>query len=247
MEKVIEPPEGRPDRGSPFFPVPESTAAIQEELGRILSSSTFRAAEREKTFLRYVVNQTTQGRGAEIKEYTIAVEAFGRRDSFDPRSDSIVRTEARNVRLRLARYYASEGLNDPVRIELPKRGYEPQFTETNTEASRPAQETPTPFTVAPDAAIPVGHSRKSRLLAFAGFAILILAGFGWFGYDRYLNRPAPTDAASVAVLPFVDLSAGRDTDAEILGDGLTEEVIESLARIPRLHVVARSSVFLYKG
>jgi TolB-like protein/Flp pilus assembly protein TadD len=247
MEKVIESPEGSRDRGSPFLPRPESTAAIQEELGRILSSSTFRAAEREKTFLRYVVNQTTQGRGAEIKEYTIAVEAFGRRDSFDPRSDSIVRTEARNVRLRLARYYASEGLNDPVRIELPKRGYEPQFTETNTEASRPAQETPTPFTVAPDAAIPVGHSRKSRLLAFAGFAILILAGFGWFGYDRYLNRPAPTDAASVAVLPFVDLSAGRDTDAEILGDGLTEEVIESLARIPRLHVVARSSVFLYKG
>src|ERR1700680_3485095 len=144
MEKVIEPPEGRPDR--------ESTAAIQEELGRILSSHTFRAAEREKTLLRYVVHQTTQGRGAEIKEYTIAVEAFGRRDSFDPRSDSIVRTEARNVRLRLARYYANEGLNDPVRIELPKGGYEPRFTEITTEASQPAKEMPAPSAVAPDAA-----------------------------------------------------------------------------------------------
>jgi TolB-like protein/Flp pilus assembly protein TadD len=243
MEKVIEPPEGRQDRRPLFFPAPESSTAIQEELGRILSSHTFRAAEREKTLLRYVVHQTTQGRGAEIKEYTIAVEAFGRRDSFDPRSDSIVRTEARNVRLRLARYYASEGLNDPVRIELPKGGYEPQFTEITTEASQPPQETPTPSAIAPDAA----HSRKSRLAAFAGSAILILGGLGWFGYERYLNRPAPTDAASVAVLPFVDLSAGRDADAEILSDGLTEEVIESLARIPRLHVVARSSVFLYKG
>jgi adenylate cyclase len=58
------------------------------------------------------------------------VEAFERGDGFDPRRDTIVRTEARNVRRRLARYYEEEGQSDPVRIELPKGGYAPHFVET---------------------------------------------------------------------------------------------------------------------
>jgi hypothetical protein len=44
---------------------------------------------------------------------------FGRDPSFDPRHSSIVRTEARKLRARLAKYYRIEGREDPVRIELP--------------------------------------------------------------------------------------------------------------------------------
>ena len=107
-----------------------SPSEIRGQLDRILSSQTFRTAEREKAFLRYVVERTIEGRAAELKEYTIGVEAFGRGDGFDPRLDTIVRTEARNVRRRLARYYEEEGHSDPVRIELPKGGYVPQFLES---------------------------------------------------------------------------------------------------------------------
>src|ERR1700730_16664529 len=67
--------------------MPEAVVRIQEGLARILLSQTFRSAEREKALLRYVVEQKIQGRGAAIKEYTIGLEAFGRRDSFDPRRD----------------------------------------------------------------------------------------------------------------------------------------------------------------
>jgi hypothetical protein len=78
---------------------------IREQLERILSSRTFRAAEGQRALLRYVVEAAIEGRGAELKEYSVGVEAFQRGESFDPRQDTIVRTEARNVRLRLARYY----------------------------------------------------------------------------------------------------------------------------------------------
>jgi transcriptional activator of cad operon len=52
-------------------------------------------------------------------------------------------------------------------------------------------------------------------------------------------------AQSVAVLPFLDMSDTKDQ--QYFADGLTEELIERLARVPRLHVVARSSSSYFKG
>jgi TolB-like protein/tetratricopeptide (TPR) repeat protein len=228
---------------------------IHGQLDRVLSSQTFRTAEREKAFLRYVVERTMEGRAAELKEYTIGVEAFGRGDGFDPRLDTIVRTEARNVRRRLARYYEEEGHSDPVRIELPKGGYAPQFVEA------PQTETE-PVSIAP-AIIPETHNtlvatqpaatgwklgRTSRwwVVGLAGAATIVAIAAFWV-HAPSLSRPGAVDAASIAVLPFQDLSGGRDKEGEILSDGLTEELIESLARIPHLRVVARSSAFSYRG
>ena len=245
MENTLDLADGRQDGLPLSIARPESIARIQEQLGRILSSRTFRTAEGEKALLRHVVEQTMQGRGAELKEYTVGVEALGRGDSFDPRLDTIVRTQARNVRLRLARYYAGEGHDDTLRITLPKGGYAAQFVEVmaSPEGNAPlAMETP---------AQP--HERVGRMgprnwkfvLAGAG-AVLVLAGL-WWTYQRPMKPQLPADAASIAVLPFVNLNASADKENEILADGLTEELIDSLGRIPQLHVVARSSVFLYKG
>ena len=80
-------------------------------------------------FLRYVVEETLAERAEAIKEYTLGVEVFERGDTFDPREDPIVRVQARNLRMRLARYYAGPGANDPVRIAVPKRTYVPVFEE----------------------------------------------------------------------------------------------------------------------
>jgi TolB-like protein/Flp pilus assembly protein TadD len=55
----------------------------------------------------------------------------------------------------------------------------------------------------------------------------------------------PTNQRSVAVLPFLDLSP--DGDNEYLSDGLTDEIILALSKIPRLRVVSRTSTFVYKG
>ncbi|MDH5226817.1 MAG: hypothetical protein OEW50_05335 [Gammaproteobacteria bacterium] len=53
------------------------------------------------------------------------------------------------------------------------------------------------------------------------------------------------DAASIAVLPFVDMSPGKDQ--EYFADGMSEELLNLLAQLPKLHVIARTSSFSFKG
>ena len=58
-------------------------------------------------------------------------------------------------------------------------------------------------------------------------------------------KPAAPQAPSIAVLPFVDMSQGRDQ--EYFSDGLSEELLNVLAKLPELRVIARTSSFSFKG
>ena len=98
--------------------------AIRRQLERALASASFARSERLSRFLRFVVERQLEGRDGELKESVIAMEVFGNHD-YDPKQDSIVRTEAGRLRARLAEYYVGEGSGDPVIIELPKGGYVP--------------------------------------------------------------------------------------------------------------------------
>ena len=97
------------------------------QLDRIGSSATFQQVDRLKRFLSFVVGEAVEGRGNQLKEYVIGVQVFDKDTSFDPRTDPIVRVQARRLRARLTKYYAEEGMNDSVLIELPKGGYGPLF------------------------------------------------------------------------------------------------------------------------
>jgi hypothetical protein len=97
------------------------------ELERVLTSRKFRRATSQARFLKYAVEQTIAGQGHLIREQRIAHEGFGRDESFDPRLDPIVRTQALKLRTRLTMYYETRGLNDPIRIELIKGSYVPRF------------------------------------------------------------------------------------------------------------------------
>ena len=105
-----------------------SAEAIREELGRILASPGFAKARQLRTFLSFLVEKTLAGDTENLKEYSIAVQVFGRDESFDPTADNIVRVEARRLRTRLAEYYASDGRFDPLLIDIPKGTYIPQFS-----------------------------------------------------------------------------------------------------------------------
>src|ERR1700734_2396516 len=94
----------------------------------MLASRTFQAAEGQKAFLRYAVGEVIAGRASLIKEYLIGVEAFSRGESFDPRMDPIVRTQARKLRARLLKYYETEGREDPIKVDFPKGSYVPAFS-----------------------------------------------------------------------------------------------------------------------
>jgi eukaryotic-like serine/threonine-protein kinase len=94
--------------------------------------------------------------------------------------------------------------------------------------------------------VPVASSRPvrnwMRVAAIAG-ALLAAVVIGYFVLEQQ-REGAPT-AASAAVLPFNDLSPGKDQ--EYFSDGLTEELITSLSRIQGLRVAARTSSFQFKG
>jgi hypothetical protein len=98
------------------------------QLERILASRTFFNALRLQKFLRFVALKAIEGREDEVKEYTVGVHVFRKGDDFDPRTDTQVRTEASRLRMRLERYYASEGASDDLILELPKGHYVPQFS-----------------------------------------------------------------------------------------------------------------------
>src|SRR5690242_18536159 len=104
-----------------------SAEGVRAELQRLLGSVTFTSARAQRKFLQYTVNETLEGRGPLLKEFTLGVEVFGRGQSFDPRTHNIVRVEASKLRAKLTRYYATEGRGNPLRIEFPKGSYAPVF------------------------------------------------------------------------------------------------------------------------
>ncbi len=77
-------------------------------------------------------------------------------------------------------------------------------------------------------------------LAFVVLAILAVVGYTIIRKGLFADR-----IDSVAVLPFVNVSG--DPNSEYLSDGLTDSIMDSLSQLPELHVVAQSTVFVYKG
>ena len=100
---------------------------IRGALGHMAASEAFRGSPQLVAFLRYVVEATLRGEQDRIKGYTIAVEALGRGDDFNPQADPIVRVEATRLRRALNRYYQNGGKQDPVRIDVPLGSYVPVF------------------------------------------------------------------------------------------------------------------------
>jgi len=114
-------------RAATLSPGKVSDKAVRLQLNRILASKTFSQVDRLKRFVGFIVDETVAGRGGDLKEYVIGVQVFGKEPSFDPRTDPIVRVQARRLRTRLARYYLDEGNSDEVIVDLPKGGYAPVF------------------------------------------------------------------------------------------------------------------------
>jgi len=112
-----------------------SEREVRDQIERITSSLAFRTSDRLKHFLTFVSSQALQGKGDNLKEYAVGVQVFSRETAFDPRTDPVVRVQARRLRARLERYYREEGQNDGIVIDLPKGGYAPVFRRRQVTAS----------------------------------------------------------------------------------------------------------------
>jgi TolB-like protein len=200
--------------------------AVRAQLQKILSSPGFAASERPSRFLSYIVEQALEGH--HLKETVLGVEVFGRKPTYDPRLDGVVRVEAVKLRARLKEYYQGEGRQDPIRIDLPKGGYLPSF-----EAVEPAE---------PRAGARVWW-RDWRVVIPPTALVILIAGYLLAKAPHRVHGSAPS--SSIAVLPFVNLSSDREN--EYFSDGLTDDLIDALTKVQGLRVVARGSVFQFKG
>jgi hypothetical protein len=102
-------------------------SGISNAVERIGASRAMNGCHRLMQLLTFVVDAALHGESEHLKETTIGVAVFGRSPDYDPKVDTIVRSQAWRLRAKLRKYYASEGANDPVVIDVPVGHYVPVF------------------------------------------------------------------------------------------------------------------------
>jgi len=168
---------------------------------RIVSSSQFARSPLLTRFLLYVTAETLEGRGKVITEHQIGVHVFDRRPGYSTIEDNIVRTYARQLRKRLAEFFAVEGCSEALRIDIPLGGYVPVFIPASEH--HPATEIGTlPVSVSirtqpaePLTQVPiVGLQRRwSRWLIAAAAIAAYSAALVWgtWSFSTRMNAPQP--------------------------------------------------------
>ena len=219
-------------------PSPED---IQLELQRVLASAPFTNSNRSQRFLRYVVQSSLNNRDESLKEFAIAVDVFERDIAYDPSVDATVRVEAGRLRSRLRDYYADQGRNDPVVIDVPKGAYRATFTERSAGATGAVAQTG-PGPGAQDAHELMDEPGWRRMAPLALAVIVLIAAIAGIGFWKKWT-PHVGSAANqpkvLAVLPFSNRT-GADADS-YLTEGVTESLIRQFSQIPGLRVISRAA------
>jgi eukaryotic-like serine/threonine-protein kinase len=207
--------------------LPYSLDEVTEALRRVLASDLFLRSERLTHFLGYIVEKTLHGQSGDLKEYHIGVAVCGRKNSYDTRTDPVVRVEARRLRSALDLYYAQEGKEDAVRISLPKGGYVPSFFFCQPDAPQPAQ-------ISKPAPASRQILRWGWPLALAG--TFLLAGgvyFFWTQQHRHLS-------ANTSTLVLADFA---NTTGEVIFDhALRQGLAAQLEQSPYLSLLSDAQI-----
>lgn len=169
--------------------VTRGSETVQECVERVLQSKTFRNAPSSRRLLKYLSDHAAAGDAAQLKEYTIGVDAFSKPPEYDPRVDSTVRIQIGRLRQKLSEYYRDEDKDTPVVLDLPKGGFS---LICESRQSGPTVEFGEPARVAP---LPANGWRMAAIL----FASVALAAIAILLYTRV--RPEPAEGASTGWSP----------------------------------------------
>jgi TolB-like protein len=205
----------------PDAAIPVSAQRIRQQLAKICGTEEFQRSKRSRRFLNYIVEETLAGRAGRIKAYSVAISVLDRDDTFDPQTDPMVRIEASQLRRRLERYYLTQGVNDPVIIDLPKGGYVPVFRAASLDPAADSDTPPSSGTAARRLSVAVPAT------AFLAASVTALALF-WM--------PAGKTNPTIQVLPFS--AATTDDRSTAIAAGLADEVTRVLTRHGTVGVLA---------
>ena len=175
-------------------------ALVSQQLKRIVSSVEFFRSEKMTLFLTEVVRATLAQEKARLTERSIGETVFGKERGWDPRADTIVRSEARRLRRKLREFYTGTGIDSTVLIDLPLGSYVATFSlparHGEQEALSPAA-APSPLPAATLRPKP----RQMHLGWLAAFVVIVIAATIAFWISR---RGAKPGSAEFRIVPFAD-------------------------------------------
>ena len=215
-------PSGTEQVSEPCIEVP--AGEVRAQLQRILSSSLFLNSERLTHFLTFIVEETLEGHRDDLKEYRVGVVVCRRKDSYDTRTDPVVRVEARRLRSALSVYYAQEGNSDAVLISLPKGGYVPVFSFRQDAAPQ------TPALPAP----PTPKRGWKKVLALAAALAVVTCGIFFFWYLRHRHSSVTN---TIVIADFTNT-----TGDAIFDDALHLGLAAQLGESPYLNILSDARV-----
>ncbi len=165
--------------------------ASSAQIQRIVQSKAFRTSEVHRNLLTYLGEKSLSGESDNIKEYTVGLDVFGKPDSYDPRQESTVRMHVARLRQKLADYYRTEGVDDPIFVDLPKGGFRVTF-EPRAVAAVPDPETPV--------AAPKDRTGRYWLEVVLVAALLVTVGTALYFANQLWSLQTP-ETVSVEMTP----------------------------------------------
>jgi adenylate cyclase len=174
----------------------------------------------------------------------------------DAEDKSVIETEIGGVLRAIDFIYKETGVNRPLKPadsktdNQNKTDYRNQVNKVANAIKEIITALKNPTIQSPRTTInqqPTTKPKRNRKVIIASFALLLLIAISYFFYQQRATtneQPAQLDK-SIAVLPFVDLSEQKDQGW--FGDGLTEEILNSLAHVKGLNVISRTSSFAFKN
>jgi hypothetical protein len=156
--------------------------ANQTQVQRIIQSKALRTSEVHRNLLQYLAEKSLSGTADSLKEYTLGLDVFGKPESYDPRQESVVRMHVGRLRQKLAEYYRSEGVDDPIFVNVPKGGFKVTFEAREIRpdgiAAGVAEEAPE-------------RDGKRRVEIVLGALLVISAACAMiFGIELWRHKPA---------------------------------------------------------
>lgn len=196
----------------------------KEELNWLLNSGALGRSSNLARMLTFICEKHFLEQDDQVKEYTIATEALGRRENFDPQADTIVRVTAHSLRKRLEEIYQTEGINRTVHILIPPGRYVPSFVHKGADCTLDMHEAPAQAALAPEQALantnlPAVTPLPKRLARWLVPAVFLVAALVLCGFFFFEHRNATKAAVAAPQSSPEGMPQSKNTIRALMGSG----------------------------